>query len=88
MLRDYQFPCKLFVTGKGVAPSPTPPCSSYRKGSLWVTLDSTRQLYFLLLNQFIPLLYIFTDLLHLGFKVCLPLHKFSERKENSKVDTS
>ena len=25
--------------GKGVASSPTPWCSSYRKGSLWVTLD-------------------------------------------------
>ena len=25
--------------GKGVAPFPTPWCSSYRKGSLWVTLD-------------------------------------------------
>ena len=26
-----------------VAPSPTPWCSSYRKGSLWVTLDYGRQ---------------------------------------------
>ena len=32
--------------GKGVAPSPTPWCSSYRKGSLRVTLDYGRQLYF------------------------------------------
>ena len=31
---------------KGVAPSPTHWCSSYRKGSLWVTLDYGRQLYF------------------------------------------
>ena len=31
--------------GKGVAPSPTPRCSSYRKGSLRVTLDYGRQLY-------------------------------------------
>ena len=31
--------------GKGVAPSPTPWCSSYRKGSLRVTLDYGRQLY-------------------------------------------
>ena len=29
--------------GKGVAPSPTPRCSSYRKGSLLVTLDYGRQ---------------------------------------------
>ena len=32
--------------GKGVAPSLT---CSYRKGSLWVTLDFDRQLYFLLI---------------------------------------
>ena len=31
--------------GKGVAPSATPWCSSYRKGSLRVTLDNGRQLY-------------------------------------------
>ena len=35
--------------GKGVAPSPTPWCSSYQKGSLRVTLDKreTTLLYFL-----------------------------------------
>ena len=32
--------------GRGVAPSPTPWCSSYRKGSLRVTFDYGRQLYF------------------------------------------
>ena len=32
--------------GKGVAPSPTLWCSSYRKGSLRVTLDYGHQLYF------------------------------------------
>ena len=31
--------------GKGVGPSPTPRCSSYRKGSLRVTFDYSRQLY-------------------------------------------
>ena len=31
-----------------VAPFPTPRCSSYRKGSLRVTLDEGRQLTFLL----------------------------------------
>ena len=31
--------------GKGVAPSPTPGCYSYWKGSLRVTLDYGRQLY-------------------------------------------
>ena len=33
--------------GKGVAPSPTPRCSSYWKGNLWVTLDYSHQLYLL-----------------------------------------
>ena len=32
--------------GKGVAPSPTPQSSSYRKGSLRVTLEYSRHLYF------------------------------------------
>ena len=32
---------------KGVAPCPTPRCSSYRKGSLLVFLDYSRQLYLL-----------------------------------------
>ena len=32
--------------GKGAVLSPTPRCSSYRKGSLRVTLDEGRQLYF------------------------------------------
>ena len=34
--------------GKGIAPSPTPQCSSYRKGSLLFALDYGRQLYFYL----------------------------------------
>ena len=38
--------------GKGVVPSLTPWCSSYRKGSLRVTLDYGRQLYFLLFTLF------------------------------------
>ena len=33
--------------GKGVAPSPTPRCSSYWKGSLLVTLNYSCQLYYL-----------------------------------------
>ena len=37
--------------GKGVAPSPTPWCCSYRKGSLWVNLDYGRQLYFYLCSS-------------------------------------
>ena len=34
--------------GKGVGPSPTPWCSSYRKGSLLVTLDYGHQLYYII----------------------------------------
>ena len=37
--------------GKGVAPSPTPWCSSYRKGSLRVTLNYGRLLYFTYKNN-------------------------------------
>ena len=35
-------------SGKGVAPSPTPRCRSYWKGSLLVAIDSCRQLYLLI----------------------------------------
>ena len=37
---------KVEQSREGVAPSPTPWCSSYRKGDLRVTLDYGRQLYF------------------------------------------
>ena len=37
---------KVEQSREGVAPSPTPWCSSYRKGSLQVTIDYGRQLYF------------------------------------------
>ena len=37
---------KVEQSREGVVPSPTPWCSSYRKGSLRVTLDYGRQLYF------------------------------------------
>ena len=40
---------KVEQSREGVAPSPTPWCSSYRKGSLRVTLDYGRQLYLLYL---------------------------------------
>ena len=39
---------KVEQSREGVAPSPTPWCSSYRKGSLRVTLDYGCQLYFYL----------------------------------------
>ena len=38
---------KVEQSREGVAPSPTPWCSSYRKGSFRVTLDYGRQLYLL-----------------------------------------
>ena len=38
-------------SGKGVAPSPTPQCSSYWKGSLLVALDYGRQLYLLMVDM-------------------------------------
>ena len=47
-LRNYKVRVKWSNPGKGVAPSPTPWCSSYRKGSLRVTLDYGRQLYLLI----------------------------------------
>ena len=37
---------KVEQSGKGVAPSPTPQCSSYWKGSFQVALDYGGQLYF------------------------------------------
>ena len=39
---------KVEQSREGVAPSPTHWCSSYRKGSLRVTLDYGRQLYLLM----------------------------------------
>ena len=41
----YKIKVKCSNPGKEVAPSPTPWCSSYQKGSLWVTLIYGRQLY-------------------------------------------
>ena len=38
-------------SGKGVVPSPTPWCGSYRKGSLRVTFDYCRQLYLLYISS-------------------------------------
>ena len=40
---------KVEQSREGVAPSRTPWCSSYRKGSLRVTLDYGRQLYFFIM---------------------------------------
>ena len=43
---------KVEQSWEGLALSPTPWCSSYRKGSLWVTLDYGRQLYFFLVIHY------------------------------------
>ena len=42
---------KVEQSREGVAPSPTHWCCSYRKGSLRVTLDYGRQLYFIFTSQ-------------------------------------
>ena len=44
---------KVEQSREGVAPSPTPWCSSYRKGSLQVTLDNGRQLTFIYIYIYI-----------------------------------
>ena len=54
---------KVEQSRKGVAPSPTHWCSSYRKGSLRVTLDYGRQLYFYL---HISMFRIFVSWSHFG----------------------
>ena len=45
--QHYKIWIKWRNPGKGVVLFPTPWCSSYQKGSLRVTLDYGRQLYFL-----------------------------------------
>ena len=45
------FKGKVEQSVKGVIPSSTPQCSSYRKGSLQVTLDYCRQFYFFVYSQ-------------------------------------
>ena len=50
--------------GKGVTPSPTPWCSSYRKGILRVTLNYGRQLY---LQQIYDLKVLYLEHLFVGF---------------------
>ena len=49
---------KVKQSREGVAPSPTPWCSSYRKGSLRVTLDYGRQLYFYVQISYVACVYV------------------------------
>ena len=51
---------KVEQSREGVAPSPTPWCSSYRKRSLRVTLDYGRQLYLYLSIYIYIYIYIYT----------------------------
>ena len=60
---------KVERSREGVAPSPTPWCSSYRKGSLRVTLDYGRQLY-LLLPLFRDAVDVFYSPSRLGKDLC------------------
>ena len=57
----YVWRVKWSNLGKGVAPSPTPQCSSYWKGSLLVALDYGRELYYLYILKWIGprIIYIF-----------------------------
>ena len=71
----------IYITREGVAPSPTHWCSSYRKGSLRVTLDYGRQLY--LLIYIYIYIYIcgafnkFPDFFVQEFKIVIDYWKFS-----------
>ena len=66
----YESRLKWSNPGKGVAPSPTPWCSSYRKWSLRVTLNCCHQLYLIIL--FTPVgLGCGIHHLHLGWRVKL-----------------
>ena len=50
--QNYKVWVKWLNPGKGVAPSPTPWCSSYWKRSLRFTLDYGHQLYLLFINKY------------------------------------
>ena len=63
---------KVEPSREGVAPSPTSWCSSYRKGSLRVTLDYGRQLYFTYISENYPfVLFLICCLFYLYSIKCL-----------------
>ena len=62
--------------GNGVAPSPTPWCSSYRKGSFRVTLDYGRQLYLLTYSIYIYI-YIYIYKIHSIYIYIYKIHKYN-----------
>ena len=59
---------KVEQSREGVAPSPTPWCSSYRKGNLRVTLDYGRQLYFTYLYIYIYIYILYVYCVYVYFK--------------------
>ena len=63
---------KVEQSREGIAPSPTPLCSSYRKGILMVTLDYGRQLYLLIyISIYLSLsLYIYIYIYMRGKSTC------------------
>ena len=77
---------KVWIKGKveqpreGVAPSHTPWCSSYRKGSLRVTLDYGRQLYLLIYIY----IYIY---IYICVCVCVCVCVFSHPTARARCDT-
>ena len=73
----YESRVKWINPGKGVAPSPTPWCSSYQKGSLWVVLDYSRQLYLLYLLWRVEV--IDRHLMHLNREILTGLRIFFDR---------
>ena len=71
----YRSRVKWRKPGKGVAPSPTPRCSSYRKGRFRVTLDFSCQLYFTTLMNFISPVYLeFNPDQNLSIFKAVPFH--------------
>ena len=70
---------KVEQSREGVAPSPTPWCSSYRKGSLRVTLDYGRPLYFFINSLQRDYIFIYQNTLD-----WTPLCKYKIKKEISK----
>ena len=65
--------------GKGVAPSPSPWCSSYWKGRFWVALDYGDQLYFTYMSSPADSM-DFSDSLSLSFALNLSLLSISHSR--------
>ena len=64
---------KVEQSRKGVVPSPTHWCSSYRKGSLRVTLDYGRQLYLLIPSVLCRLPLFITSMAHFSLLNPIPI---------------